>query len=167
MDTMELVRIVVLSSGGAAAVVAGLAGWLGKVWFDRLLQSQKFVGDIDADLRKRRIDAYVPLWKLTSLLPQWPRATDVTYEQLQGLSQQLRTWYYEVGGIYLSRSTHRDAYSKLQDALKQLGQASKSGVVSEADYNAVRLHCSRLRTFLANDIESRREGPILESAGPA
>ena len=175
MENSELVRMVVLSAGGAATVVAGLAGWLGKVWSDRilqaqksladsLLQSQKLTGEIDSDLRKRRIDAYAPLWKATGLLPQWPRASDVTYAQLQDLSRQLRAWYYEMGGIYLSRSSHRDAYSPLQDALKELGQAGKSGVISETDYNDVRKLCSRLRTALANDIESRREGPIPERA---
>jgi hypothetical protein len=67
---------------------------------DRLLQAQKFMGEIDADLRKRRIDAYTPLWKATALLPQWPRATDVTYAKLQELSVTLRTWYFDVGGMY-------------------------------------------------------------------
>jgi hypothetical protein len=173
MENGELVRTVVLSAGGAATVVAGLAGWLGKVWSDRilqdhksladrLLQGQKLTGDIDSDLRKRRIDAYAPLWKATGLLPQWPRATGVTYDDAQALSRQLRTWYYEVGGIYLSFSTHHGAYSPLQDALKELGKAGKSGVLTDADYDALRKLCSRLRTSLANDIESRREGPIPE-----
>jgi hypothetical protein len=175
MENAELVRLVVLSAGGAATVVAGLAGWLGKVWSDRILQgqkslaesvlqSQKLTGEIDADLRKRRIDAYAPLWKATGVLPQWPRAAGVSYEQLQDLSKQLRSWYYEVGGIYLSRSSHQGAYSPLQDALKQLGKTGNSGVLSDADYDAVRKLCSRLRTALANDIESRREGPIVDAS---
>jgi hypothetical protein len=175
MDASELVKTVLLSAGGAAALVAGLAGWLGKVWSDRmlqaqktlsdsLLQNQKLVGEIDLDLRKRRIEAYAPLWKASGLLPQWPRAVGVTYEQLQELSRSLRAWYYEAGGIYLSRSAHRDYYSPLQEALNELGRAKKSGVISDSDYDAVRKLCSRLRTAMANDIESRREGPIPERA---
>ena len=102
----------------------------------------------------------MPLWKTTALLPKWPRDTSVTYERLQDFSLALRTWYYETGGMYLSHSTRKQAYSPLQDTLQGLVESNRTGPLSEQDYDAVRARCSSLRTALAGDIESRREGPI-------
>lgn len=158
MAPYEIVMTVITAAGGSALIVAGLAAWLGKVWADRMSQSQKFLQGIDIDLRKRRIDVYGELWRATSLLPKWPRASGVTYQQLLQFSESMRSWYFEKGGMYLSRSTHRDAYGPLQDQLAAILRNNESGVVSDEDYEAVRACCSSLRTALARDIESRREG---------
>lgn len=160
MPATEIIFTIIASAGGAGVIVAALAAWLGKVWADRFAQSQKMLGDIDLDLRKLRIAAYAPLWKATGLLPKWPRAAGVTYADLFELSAQLRTWYYDTGGIYLSRSTHASAYGPLQDAIADLLRSGKAGPLTDADYEAIRGRCSTLRTALANDIESRREGPV-------
>lgn len=159
MNPTEIVLTVVTAAGGSAVIVAGLAAWLGKVWADRIAQNQKLLVDIDVDLRKLRIPVYQELWSTTSLLPKWPKATGVTYEQLLTFSQTLRKWYFERGGMYFSRSTHDKAYGPLQDTLADVLKTNKSGVVSEEHYESIRVSCSVLRSALANDIESRREGP--------
>jgi hypothetical protein len=160
MSAFELILTVLVSAGGAGVVVVGLAAWLGKVWADRIAQSQKLIGEIDIDLRAKRIPVYAQLWKATALLPKWPRATDVSYEQLGEFSKTLRRWYYYSGGMFLSQTTHREAYTPLQDALTALLSSGKAGTVSDADYDEIRELCSVLRSALANDIESRREGPV-------
>jgi hypothetical protein len=159
MSVSEIVLTVLTATGGSAVVLGALAAWLGKVWADRMAQTQRLLQDIDVDLRKRRIDAYQELWKSTALLPKWPKADGVTYERLLQFSEELRSWYFDKGGIYLSRSTHDDAYGPLQDALAELLGANKSGPISNEHYEVVRRLCSRLRGALAGDIESRREGP--------
>jgi len=158
MSGAELVLTILTAIGGGGLIVAALAAWLGKVWADRISHITKLRGEIDIDLRKRRIDAYVPLWRLTSLLPKRPRAAGVTYEDLYQLSLDIRSWYYEVGGIFLSRSAHHDAYSPLQDAIAALHDAGKKGPISESDYDAIRERCSILRSCISSDVESRREG---------
>lgn len=159
MTPAEIIMAVLTAAGGSAVIVAGLAAWLGKVWADRIAQAQKFMQDIDIDLRTKRIGVYGELWKSTAILPKWPKANDVTYEQLLVFSESLRTWYFEKGGMYLSRSTHKNAYGPLQDALAAVLRTGKSGPVSDDDYETIRRRCSLLRTALAGDIESRREGP--------
>jgi len=159
MSVTEIVLALLGAAGGSAVVVAALAAWLGKVWADRIAQTQKLLQDIDIDLRKRRIDVYQELWTSTSILPKWPKAEGVTYERLLQFSHELRSWYFTKGGMYLSRSTHDKAYSPLQDALAEVLRANRSGVLSNEHYEAVRSRCSTLRTALAGDIESRREGP--------
>jgi hypothetical protein len=56
----ELVLAILAGMGGGGAIIAALAAWLGKAWADRMSQTQKLIGEIDLDLRKRRIDAYQP-----------------------------------------------------------------------------------------------------------
>lgn len=119
----------------------------------------KTLVDIDVDLRKLRIPVYQELWSATSLLPKWPKATGVTYVQLLTFSQTLRKWYFEKGGMCLSRSTHDKAYGPLQDKLADVLKTNKSGEVSGEHYESIRERCSFLRSALADDIESRREGP--------
>jgi hypothetical protein len=160
MTPSEIITTVITSVGGSAVIVGGVAAWLGKVWADGIVQSQKFLQDIDLDLRKRRLDVYRELWEATALLPKWPRANDVTYEKLFEFSIALRTWYFKKGGMFLSRSTQRDFYSTLQDKLSKILDDNKSGPISDEHYNDVRNSCSALRTALASDIQSRREGPI-------
>jgi len=159
VNAAEIIFTVIASAGGAGLIIAGLGAWLGRVWADRLSQSQKLMGEIDLDLRKRRIDAYSQLWKSTGLLPQWPRTEGVTYEHLYEFSGLLRQWYYEVGGIYLSRTSHKVGFVPLQECLGQLRRQGRTVPLADADYESIRKLCSGLRTALANDIESRREGP--------
>jgi hypothetical protein len=159
VSAAEIILTVIASAGGAGVILAALGAWLGQVWADRLSQSQRLLGEIDLDLRRRRIDAYGPLWKSTGLLPQWPRAQGITYEHLFEFSGLLRTWYYDTGGIYLSSTSHKTGYVPLQDGIAALQRQHKTGALSDADYDAIRQLCSRLRSALANDIESRREGP--------
>ncbi len=156
----ELVLAILAGVGGGGAIVAALAAWLGKVWADRLSQAQQYIGEIDLDLRKRRIAAYETLWKSTALLPKWPRAENVTYADLASLSQQLRQWYYDSGGMYLSSTSRDEGYGPLQGALASVLSDGNTGVISASDYEAIRKKCSTLRTLLTEDIESRRESPV-------
>lgn len=162
MDTslFELAMTILAAIGGSGVVIVGLAAWLGKIWAERIAITQKFTGEIDLDLRKRRIDVYGKLWQFTSLLPKWPHAEDVTYEQLRTLSQDLRHWYYKDGGIFLSRSTHDEGYGPLQGAISKVVADDANGRLSPGDYETVRLKCSTLRSMLAADIQSRRDSPI-------
>lgn len=159
MSTNELIATILTAAGGAAVLIAGLAAWLGKVWADRIVRAEKLLADIDLDLRNRRIPVYAELWKATAILPMWPKATGVTYQQLMQFSETLRTWYFQTGGMYLSRSTHDKAYSPLQKALREVLQRHNAGLITDKDYETIRLRCSALRTALAGDLESRREGP--------
>ena len=159
MTPLEIIFSIITAAGGSAVIVAGLAAWLAKVWADRLAQANKLLTDIDLDLRAKRIPVYAELWKATDLLPKWPKATGVKYQQLLQFSESLRAWYFEKGGIYLSRSTHDNAYGPLQDALAELLRTHTTGPITDEHYDAIRARCSALRTALAGDIESRREGP--------
>lgn len=160
MTDSNLVAALLASLGGGVAAAAAMAAWLGSVWKERIARSEAALIQVDVDLRLRRIAVYEPLWKLTALLPRWPRNDDLSYEELHRFSQALRQWYFDGGGMYLSRTTNANGYYPLQLALEKLLSQHKTGKLSHEspdDYGAIRDCCSTLRSHLAADIASRRD----------
>ncbi len=160
MIDSELVTTVLASLGGGIVAAGALAAWLGSVWKDRIARTEAALVQVDIDLRLRRIEVYKPLWELTALLPRWPRDTEVTYEHLHTFTEALRKWYFAGGGMYLSRTTHKEAYYPLQQELERVlgqGKVGKLSHKSPDDYVAIRDRCSTLRSHLATDIASRRD----------
>ncbi|HYP40837.1 MAG TPA: hypothetical protein VEX13_10800 [Chloroflexia bacterium] len=137
------------------AIVGALAGFVSAAAKNALDARSK----IDEQLRQTRITLYKVLWQKTKLLPKWPRATNVTYEDLAQLSEELRDWYFDNGGIYLSTAARR-AYGNVQDALAEVTRdITRDKAVKPLDskeYNAVQVECSKLRTELTKDLLSRR-----------
>jgi len=124
---------------------------------------------VDASLRETRIPVYKELWKKTELLPKWSRSEDITYERLDQFSSELRDWYFNQGGVFLSERA-RAAYGNLQDTIHfvlpkkekiVLPKKEKKHNLSIEDYEQVRQMCSKLRTELTNDLLSRRGAPSL------
>jgi len=116
------------------------------------------VTTVDTDLRERRITAYSELWKKTGTLPQWPRNRELTYQDLLNLTDELRKWYFETGGMYLS-ATARKAYGEVQESLTCVLAKGNAGTVNDSDYDTIRSKCSTLRTELTRDLLSRRVAP--------
>lgn len=180
---------IILASGGAAGLVAVFAVFAKLVAeksadaalkrFDHALRmSEKesdarlkrieaeqasaaaFAGTLDVELRTARGKAYAALWLETARLPQWPRNVGLQYDDLVAFSGALRDWYFNTGGIYLSRSA-RPVYGTLQETVQDVLAAGKTGTVDPDDYERVRKACSALRTELTEDLLSRREAPTL------
>jgi len=137
---------------------------------DSYLAVMQFGSTVDLDLRKLRITAYEALWKMTAVLPRWPRASDVTYRKLKQFSTNMRMWYFETGGLYLSERSMK-AYNELQEKLwsilEPLDERTLDCVVQGSErrdlsshYDLIRLKCSKLRTSLTNDVLSRRLAPL-------
>jgi hypothetical protein len=122
--------------------------------------------EIDLDLRNRREKPYRELWNKTRLLPKWPRSDDVTYEKLDSFRKELRDWYFDGGGIYLS-SDSMDAYKHLQDTISDVLKVEESRTtqtIRPKEYDDIRERCSELRSQMTNDLVSRRAAPHLEES---
>lgn len=125
-----------------------------------------FRAKVDENLREKRLEVYKVLWKKTSLLPKWPRNPDVTYEKLNKFSKELRDWYFDVGGYYLSEES-RKAYEVVQDRISEIVDAHRDKLNARityeekekdkemSEYGQVRKACSALRTELTRDLQSR------------
>jgi len=110
---------------------------------------------LDLAVYKHRGEVYKLLWQKTSLLPNWPRRKDVTYALIRALSVELRTWYFEVGGVYLSDPA-RKAYGNLQTVLNKFETAPDSETLATEHYDLLRDRCSDLRSELTHDLLSRK-----------
>ena len=73
---MTDVETVIISSFVGAAV-----SYIGAV----VKSALDFRSKVDESLIKTRTDIYKNLWKMTALLPKWPREENVTYEQVENL----------------------------------------------------------------------------------
>ncbi|MEJ8849768.1 hypothetical protein [Variovorax rhizosphaerae] len=121
---------------------------------------------VDTELRTQRRAAYILLWSLTGKLPQWPRNDELQYSDLRKLSGDLRDWYFQTGGIYLSESA-RKVYGTAQERIHAVLAEGRTGPVGKAHYETLRKACSALRTELTEDLLSRRESPALPVSGLA
>lgn len=126
------------------------------------LTSRKVREDLEAkydtDLRERRLTVYAELWKLLEPLAKYSRPGPVTPKVLNQLSEDLRKWYFETGGFYLSEGA-RDAYFALQEGL--VGAITPERRESEVEidastFEAIRQKGSALRTHLSADLGTRR-----------
>jgi hypothetical protein len=140
--------------------------------FTYLAARQKFRDDLqsayDASLRSERTAAYRELWKTMQVLAKYARPEPVTPNRLETLSSDLRKWYFEIGGLFLTDNS-RDAYFALQEEISAevaAGKSSPSEEISANDFEAVRKRGSTLRTNLCSDLRSRIQ-PQLELDVPA
>lgn len=148
MDNPILIAII-------SAAVGGIVSYL--------LANHNARIELDEETRKARVEDYKKLWALTGKLPRYPPAKNLTYQDLEALSENFRDWYFQVGGIYLSEKS-RDVYFSVQEALLEYSQ--KTGTLNplndkgkydkNSDYEFMRKKMSALRTQLAKDIGSRR-----------
>jgi hypothetical protein len=146
-----------LASAMLSAGIGGLAGGVVAVIVAAIQTALTLRAKIDESLRDARIEAYKPLWELTKRIPQWPRATDVTYDKLYNLSENLRDWYFDTGGLYLSRKAQK-AYGYVQKEITNVVGQEKSSEdhIADGEYDAIRDRCSALRTELTKDLLSRK-----------
>jgi hypothetical protein len=135
----------------AVALITTFGAFVGALISHFLIQRR----GLDLALYRQRGEAYKGLWQKTFKLSRWPKQTGVTYSQLQNLSEELRHWYFFVGGEYLSDSA-RKAYGNLQEALNDPIRAPNAQTLSPSDYTVLQDLCSELRTELTHDLLSRK-----------
>lgn len=85
----------------------------------------------------------------------------MTYKNLNELSKRFRDWYFNEGGIYLSTQA-RKAYEVVQDRISEIVDQHQHELNTaitygkNGDYERIRDACSKLRTELTRDLESRK-----------
>ena len=146
---------------------AGL-GLLTGVVLALLGSRQRLEVEYDIELRKHRIEAYQALWKILEPLAYYSPPSAVTYAVARDLSQALRSWYFEVGGLFLSERS-REAYFDLQ---KGLGGVIKEPLdaryrpLGPRRFDRLRSLASTLRTASTQDVATRvkakRTDPLLQ-----
>jgi hypothetical protein len=145
--------VVAVVSGAASAIIAGVLTYVTAV----LKIRRDLAAQYDADLRRDRIGVYKELWKSLQPLARYAPERSLTCADAHALAGQLRSWYFEQGGLYLSEAS-REAYFGLQDALKDIHPSDKP--LSKEEVAMLRERGSTLRTHLTKDVGTRAQ-PIL------
>jgi hypothetical protein len=111
--------------------------------------------EVSSDLSNKRFETYKDIWGIMQIMPKWPRAKDVTHQKLEDFSIQLRDWYFQKGGWLLSVNSRKD-YGFLQECLQQAIKGKQmNDHITDSDYDTIQSACSKLRTQLTEDLQSR------------
>jgi hypothetical protein len=145
-----------LVSGLVGLVVSGIGTYFGTQWKIRKDLEAKY----DSDLRHLRLGTYQVLWGLLNPLSLYGRDSFPTRETIDSLAQTLTSWYFQEGGVFLSKNT-RDAYFRLQRALQTLRFSDRwaddwSQELDKDTFEHLRNIGSRLRTRMTLDVGTRR-----------
>jgi hypothetical protein len=148
------------------AAVLALFGTLVTVAVTAYVTAAKVRRDLESEydisLRTDRLAAYRELWRSLQPLAKYARPAPVTYRVVASLMGELRVWYFQRGGIFLSYRA-RDAYFALMDELRDLLAGAPPDPTFELDFAAfqmLRELGSDLRTAMVEDVQTRR-GSVL------
>ncbi len=121
-------------------------------------------GKESEELRDLRLKVFPAAWKLTAVVPRWPRA-QIVYADLWSLHIALRSWYFEIGGLFLSENS-RARYGDVQELLSELLDGRPEGDQTKVDaaYAPAMESCSAFRTSLTEDLATRRSRSVLWAA---
>ena len=140
---MDATAIAVAAVTAVVGLIAGIAGTAYK-------SRKALESEYDIDLRKARVDVYKKLWGELQVLARYAPPA-FSRDTVERLSVALRIWYFEQGGIFLSKRA-RNAYFDLQEALVQtLDRVDDPAPLREL----LRKRGSSLRTAMAEDIATR------------
>lgn len=144
------------------ALVSGVLTYLGT--------RSKLVLDYDADLRSRRVTAYADLWARLEPLAKYAAESSFSETDAKDLATSLRVWYFQKGGLFLSRDTRAD-YFALQNLLTHLSEgwgweAPGRERLAPAAREHVRTYGSRLRSSLTRDVGTRSRPKVRGDADP-
>jgi hypothetical protein len=149
-DTFQSVLI-----GGISGAVSAVITYLSTRSKIRLELSAEY----DKELRTSRLDAYKKLWEILEPLARYGSTEPLSYEVLQLLSAQTRSWYFKSGGIYLTRASRRPYFEwkkVMQPVLDDVQHRNnpKAGLPA-AITSPILSAASLLRTSLSDDIRTK------------
>ena len=138
-----MATVVTAASAVGVAALTGLVSYRIARWNLRK--------DFEVELRRQKLDAFKKLWAISQPLAKYGRTEAVTTSVIARLSQELRKWYFEEGGMFLSDAS-RDKYfefqQSLQNAIGSHPSDMKEAVLDEQAFESLREKGSELRTAL-------------------
>lgn len=149
----------------ALSMITLVAGGLVGTAATYISAKQKFRDDLQAKfneaLHNKRTETYQRLWMQLEVLAKYARPEPVTPERLRTLTEDLRKWYFNVGGLFLTDHS-RDAYFAVQDAIRDelAKKNSPEEEITPEAFEFIRKKGSRLRTSLSADLRSREQPKV-------
>jgi hypothetical protein len=150
-------------------LVSGLVSAVITFFVTRAKVRLDLTAEYDRKLRSERLDAYRDLFKRLKPLARYSPEKPLTYKIIRDTSEDLRDWYFDVGGIYLSKQS-RHPYFHLKCLMQKIIDQEKFKEIDPNDECLVKEFKAltgeileegkSLRLYLTNDIGTRR-GPFV------
>lgn len=110
------------------AVISLLSGVL-VTYLGAILKFRKDLqAKYDIELRDRRICHFTKLWASLEPLAKYSPSAQITYDTIQNLSENLRKWYFNEGGLYLTEASRKTYFGLQKEFVKTLRQGIKKQV---------------------------------------
>ncbi len=141
-DSTLTVAVVTATGVLGAAALSGFVSYRVTRWNIRR--------DLEVELRRQRLDAFKKLWAISQPLAKYGRSEAITVGAIIRLSQELRKWYFEDGGMFLTDDS-RDAYLDFQESLQNVIKSHGDNKETELDdetFESLRRKGSSVRTTL-------------------
>lgn len=158
-DTFQSILI-----GGVAGVVSAVITYFGTRAKIRLDVAAQY----DKTLQDARLKAYIELWAMMEPLARYA-ADPLTPDAIRDVHDRSRSWYFKVGGIYLTEPSREPYFywkRQMQEFLDADAQTPAADLTDEdrkarAEASAEKINKivhagSRLRTSLSDDIGTKR-----------
>jgi hypothetical protein len=153
----------------ATGLISGLVSAVITFFVTRAKVRLDLTAEYDRKLRSERLDAYRDLFKRLKPLARYSAERPLSYKLIKDTSEDLRDWYFDVGGIYLSKQS-REPYFHLKGLMQKIIDKEKFKEIDPNDVNVVNefqaltdevlAEGKLLREYLTGDIGTRR-GPFV------
>jgi hypothetical protein len=152
MNATLLSLLTGLISGTITAVVTYFAT-LSKVRLDLTIE-------YDKELHQERLKAYQALWPKLKPLAQYSPEQPLKYQIVKDTSEKMRDWYFDTGGIFLSRES-REPYFALKKEMQVIIdnpelQSNKDAQLDSKWIKPLHELATTLRKALSDDVGTRR-----------
>lgn len=153
MSTALISLLSGFASGAITAVIAYFAT-RSKAVLDLTIEHDK-------ELRSERLKIYKVLWPKLKSLARYSAEAPLTYQIVKNTSEEMRDWYFEPDGIYLSARS-RKPYFDLKEEMQKIIDDVKLQQHKDAPLKKERVqellhNATLLRASLSDDIGSRRK----------
>ena len=146
-----------------SVLIAAVAGMVSSVithFSTRAKIRLDLAAEYDKKLQESRLATYITLWAILEPLARFGRDKPVTYAVLQDISTKTRIWYFQTGGIYLTRASvgpYFDWKKLMQPVLDNTDLTKHPETpVPKEQLAAIITAGSTLRTSLSEDIGTKR-----------
>lgn len=120
--------------------------------------------EYDKELRQSRLEAYQKLWKIMKPLARYSAERPITHHIVKQTSEAMRDWYFDAGGIFLSRASRAPYFAfkqEMQAIIDDSGlQEATDAPLEKELIRALHERGSSLRASLSDDIGTRK-GPFV------
>jgi hypothetical protein len=138
--------------GFLGAVLGTAAGGLSVFLTTRAQMRRQLEHTYDQELRTRRMESYMSLYKRTGTLPRYWPAKQPIRKEMQGWVRAFDDWYFgEAGGMFLSDKA-RQAYHDALDVIADVSAGPPDATLTDSEIERLWRAGQALRRTLAADV---------------